>query len=412
MTDMNFSYLGLNAQGQERGGRVQAPDIDAARRLLRSQGLRILELQAGDGERHNPLDLLRDIGQVLRGMLPVRTTDMMLLYRQMQLMLRAGHTLLEALEACSHLARRPRLSRALDRCAERISAGSSFSAALAREAEIFPRIAVKLAEAGEASGELDAVFERLALLAERRADVRRQVLTALTYPSVVLLATIGVITFLVTKVIPRFATFLQSRGKTIPWAARTMMGIADWLSAWGVPLALGFVGGVTALVLLRRLPPVRLASDHVFLRLPVVGATLMAGAMAQIAWTFGLLLKSRLTVLEALGSVAQIGSNAALARAFDDAAQSVLEGKSLAVALDRRPIPTLLQQMAAIGERSGEMETVMETLGSHYQKDLDARVKFLAAMIEPALTLLIGGVVGFVYYAFFQAVLAVSTGGG
>ena len=235
---------------------------------------------------------------------------------------------------------------------------------------------------------------------------------ALTYPTIVTLAAIGVISFLVLKIIPRFAVFLQSRGSSIPWAAKTMMSIADWLMAWGAPLAMLIAALIAGLLLLRRLPAVRLSTDHLALRLPVVGATLLAAAMAQASWTFGLLLKSRLTVLEALGSIAQISTNAALSRAFDDAAQSVLEGKSLALALDRRPVPVLLQQMAAIGERSGEMETVMEALGSHYQKDLDARVKFLAAMIEPMLTLLIGGVVGFVYYAYFQAVLAVSTGGG
>ena len=405
-----WHYLAISAEGREVRGSVEAADGTQARQQILAQGLRPLEIDSAAGRaRGNPL---RSLGSAFRLGLSVRTSDLQLYYRQMQLMLRAGHTLIEALDAASRLARRPRLARALERCAERISGGCSFSAALAGESAIFPRIAVKLTEAGEASGELDAVFERLALLTERRADVRRQVLTALTYPSFVLLAAIGVISFLVSTVIPRFAVFLQSRGKAIPWAARTMMGIADWLSAWGAPLSLAIVAGVAALTLLRRLAPVRLVSDHLFLRLPVIGATLMAGAMAQIAWTFGLLLKSRLTVLEALNSVGQITPNAALAGAFARASDGVLEGKTLAVALKHRPIPDLLRHMASIGERSGEMETVFEALGTHYQKDLDARVKLLSAMIEPLLTLLIGGVVGFVYYAFFQAVLAVSTGGG
>jgi len=148
------------------------------------------------------------------------------------------------------------------------------------------------------------------------------------------------------------------------------------------------------------------------LQVPVLGGTLMFAAIAQVSWTFGLLLKSRLTVLEALRSVSQVAGNASLARALHLAAEQVLEGRALTVALARDPIPPLVQHMAAIGERSGEMETVMVALGSHYQKELDARVKFLSAMIEPVLTLVIGGIVGFVYYAFFQAVLAVSTGGG
>ena len=138
----------------------------------------------------------------------------------------------------------------------------------------------------------------------------------------------------------------------------------------------------------------------------------MAAAMAQATWTFSLLLKSRLTVLDALTAVSQISANTALADAFSAAAERVLEGQPLANALAQPSIPPLLQHMAAVGERSGEMEGVMEMLGNHFQKDLDGRVKLLSSMIEPVLTLLIGGVVGFVYFAFFQAVLTVSTGGG
>ncbi|MDR1936192.1 MAG: type II secretion system F family protein [Candidatus Accumulibacter sp.] len=406
-----WHYLAIGADGREVRGSAEASDEGQARRQVLAQGLRLLEI-GGEAAKARG-DFLRSLAYAFMLGLSVRTQDMQMFYRQMQLMLRAGHTLIEALEATAHLARRPRMARALERCAERISAGSSFSAALARESAIFPRIAVKLTEAGEASGELDAIFERLALLTERRADVRRQVLTALTYPSIVLFAAIGVISFLVITVIPRFATFLQSRGRSIPWAAKTMMNIADWLSAWGGQLLLTALVSVGALLLARRLVPwARLVSDHVFLRLPLVGGALMAGSMAQISWTFGLLLKSRLTVLDALNSVGQITANAALARAFARASDAVLEGKALAVAFTRRPIPALLRHMAAIGERSGEMETVLEALGTYYQRDLDARVKFLSSMIEPVLTLLIGGVVGFVYYAFFQAVLAVSTGGG
>lgn len=407
-----FSYVGLTPQGQELRGQLEAGDLNQARSTLRGQGLRILEVVAGSGERRSLLDLLRQLWRLSRNGLSVRNTDMMLFYRQMQLMLRAGHTILQALEAAGRLATRPRLTLVLDRCAQRISAGSSFSAALAKESSTFPRIAVKLAEAGEASGELDSVFERLATLTERRAEVRRQMLTALTYPAIVTLVSVGVISFLVGSVVPRFAVFLQARGKAIPWAAKTMMSMADWLGRWGFTLVMAIAGLVVGYLAVRRLAAARLLIDRLLLYVPVLGGTLMSAALAQVAWTFGLLLKSRLTVLDALRSVSQVAGNASLARALQLAAEQVLEGRALAVALARDPIPPLMQHMAAIGERSGEMETVMEALGNHYQKDLDARVKLLAALIEPLLTLLIGGIVGFVYYAFFQAVLAVSTGGG
>lgn len=407
-----FSYSALNAQGAEVSGQLQAEALGDARIQLRGQGLRILDLQQGEHSRQSIPDALRAFWKWFRSGLSVRNADLMLFYRQMQLMLRAGHTILEALEACGRLASRPRLTIQLDRCAERIRQGSSFSAALAQERSTFPRIAVKLAEAGEATGELDSVFERLAVMTERRSDIRRQLVTALTYPGIVLLAAVGVITFLVGSVVPRFAVFLQSRGKKIPWAAKTMMEMADWLQHWGGLLMISIIGLVVAVVLLRKVYRAGMVIDGILLKLPVIGPTIMAASMAQATWTFGLLLKSRLTVLDALRSITQVTGNLVLAQALSAAEQEVLKGNSLAVALDRRPILDLVRHMSAIGERSGEMETVMEALGKHYQKELDARVKFLSSMIEPVLTLLIGGIVGFVYYAFFQAVLAVSTGGG
>lgn len=406
-----YRYLALGANGIEVSGNVTAADAGVARKSLQGQGLRVLELESGETVAGGA-GFLKSLVYTFRLGLSVRTGDLQMYYRQMQLMLRAGHTLIEALEASSRLAARPRLGKILERCAEKISAGSTFSAAMAAESKVFSRLTVKLTEAGEATGELDAVFERLAVLAERRADVRRQMYAALTYPTIVTLAAIGVVSFLVVTVIPRFAIFLESRGKAIPWAAQTMMDTADWLTRWGFLLVVGIIATITGVLVARHLlRPFKLMTDRLFLGVPVIGGTLMSAAMAQASWTFGLLLKSRLTVLDALSSVAQVTANTALARAFNKAADNVLEGRPLAASLNRDPIPDLLRHMTAIGERSGEMETVMETLGNHYQKDLDARVKFLSSMIEPVLTLLIGGVVGFVYFAFFQAVLTVSTGG-
>jgi type IV pilus assembly protein PilC len=351
------------------------------------------------------------LGYQLSLMRSIGTGDKVMFYRQMQLMLKAGHTLLEALSACARLTVKARLSSALERIAASIQRGSSLSVACSSEKELFNRLSLKLIEAGEVSGELGVVFERLATLIERRAEVRRQLLTALVYPGFVLLAAVGVISFLVLSVVPRFATFLNGRGKAIPWAAQTMLDIADWLSKWGGLLALGVVAVAVGIPLLRRIPPAKAFIDRILLKLPVIGGTLIAAAMAQATWIFGVLVKSRLTVLEALRICREVVGNAAFSGAFAQAADLVLTGKSLAVALDQPVLPRLVQHMAAVGEKSGQVDTVMESLGTHYQKMLDARVKLLAAMIEPMLTMLLGGIVGFVYYAFFQAMLAVSTGG-
>jgi type IV pilus assembly protein PilC len=405
-----YAYLCLDVRGAELRGWMDAADESSARRHLRDQGLKVLDLAEGELGGEGALAALRAVGRGFSRLRSISDGDRAMFFRQMQLMLKAGHTLLEALSAASRLTRKARLSDCLDRVAAAIQRGSSLSTACGGEKELFNRLALKLIEAGEASGELGAVFERLAILIERRAEVRRQLATALVYPGFVLLAAIGVISFLVISVVPRFATFLTGRGKAVPWAAQTMMEIADWLARWGGLIALVVVVVAVALPLSRRLPAARRLIDRAALAVPVLGGTLVVAAMAQVTWIFGVLVKSRLTVLESLRICAQVSGNAVFSSAFAQAADEVLTGRTLAAALDRPALPRLVRHMAAVGEKSGQVDTVMESLGVHYQKALDARVKLLASMIEPALTVLIGGIVGFVYYAFFQAMLAVSTG--
>ncbi|MDR3087577.1 MAG: type II secretion system F family protein [Azoarcus sp.] len=408
-----YAYLCLDARGAEIRGQTEAPDEAAARRRLREQGFKILSLAEGsagaDGIR-GVWATLKKLAHTVSRFRSLRDSDRVLFYYQMQLMLKAGHTLLEALAAAARLSSRARLADILGRIATGIQRGNSLSAACAGEKELFSRLALKLIEAGEASGELGAVFERLAIMIERRAELRRQLVAALVYPGFVMLAAIGVVAFLVTTVVPRFAVYLTGRGKAVPWAAQTMLDAADWLSIWGGPIASAFAVVAVGIPLARRLPRARLIVDRAALFIPVMGATLVAAAMAQATWIFGVLIKSRLTVLESLRICTQVAGNAAYSAAFAHAADDVLAGRSLATALDKPVLPPLVQHMAAVGEKSGQVDTVMESLGQHYQKVLDARVKLLASMIEPVLTVLIGGVVGFVYYAFFQAMLSVSTG--
>lgn len=404
-----FAYLCLDSKGMERRSELDAADAATARRALREEGLKVLQLaEASAGGLRSPL---RAFAHNLSGLRPVRDADRAIFFRQMNLMLRTGHTLIEALSAAGQLSEKPQMTRIIERIAEKIRRGNSLSTAADNEKNLFSPLAAKLIEAGEVSGELGMVFERLASLIDQRGEVRRQLTTALVYPGILILISIAVISFLVTTVIPRLATFFAGRGKSTPWAAQTLMDIADWFGRWGALAALAIVLTCLGLALLRKIPKIQMHIDRAVLAIPVIGETIVVAAMAQMTWLFSVLTKSRLTALESLRICAQSAGNAWHAIALEKAASSVLKGQSLALAFDSPAFPGLVRHMAAAGEKSGQMETVMESLGTHYQKALNARLKMLAAMFEPVLTVLIGGVVGFVYYAFFQAILTASAGG-
>lgn len=407
-----YGYIALDAQGIEQRGEVEARDEREARAQLRSRQLRVVHLQEGalpaaDGWGVRALEFAAPL--LPRNWLPVRGPDLALLFRQLALMLRAGHTLVHALDACARLTPKLRARALVRGLAERLRGGHNLSEAMRRAGRPFTPLMIALVGSGETSGELDTVFGRLADDLERRTELRRQLASALTYPAIVLLAAVGVVSFLVVTVIPRFATYLAGRGKEVPGPAQALLDISAWLADWGPLVAAAAVLALFGLLAARTFPPGRRLTDRFVLMIPVVGSTLVAAAMAQAAWTLALLVRSGATVLESLQVSAQVVGNRALGAAFERAGEAVLAGRSVSAALSQVVVPPLMRHMAEVGERSGELDTVMEAVGAYYRKELDARVKLLSAMIEPLLILFVGGIVGFVYFAFFQAVMTVSS---
>lgn len=406
-----FAYIALDRSGIEQRGEIEAFDEREARAQLKGQQLRLVHLQEGElaDEVHSLLQLLQMGAPLLpRNWMPVRPRDLGLQFRQLSLMLRAGHTLVHALDSCARLSAKRRLRRLTLQLADQLRAGRSLSDAMRSAGRPYTVLMVALIESGELAGELDEVLLRLADDIDRGIELKRQLLTALTYPSIVLLSAIGVVAFLVGSVIPRFATFLQGRGKQVPAAAQTLLDISAWFGQWGGWLAGGVLAAGTALAVAYAMPQGRRAIDRALLWIPVVSGVVVAASVAQAAWTLALLVRSGSTVLASLQVTARIVGNRAFAQAFERAGEQVLAGKSLSHGLKQPVVPLLLRHMAEVGESSGELDRVMDELGVYYRKELDGKVKLMTAMIEPLLILFVGGVVGFVYFAFFQAVMTVS----
>ena len=405
-----FSYTGLNERGQEIKGEIDSENEKAAVRQLREQGIFVLKVEP------QKLDLRELAGLVLSYLkvtryLPVGTDDLVMLFRQTALMLRSGYTLVTTLEANIHMVSKFRLERALKRMEDGIRRGETFSSQLAKEKGIFSPVVANLVASGEQSGSIEAILERLADSMERTKDLKRQVMAAMFYPSFVLLVTIGVVIFLVLGVIPRFEKFLSAKGADIPASTQLLLDISDFALTYAAPG--GIVGGTLLFIILAAYTtkPGKRVIDRVLLMIPVLGKAILFGAMAQLCWTLSMLLASGVTVIESLRIGSRVIHNGALSACVANSAEQLLDGVSLSKSFEQRLLPTLVRHMAAVGENSGELETVMHGLGVYYQRELSSKVKLIAVAIEPMLILCVGGMVFFVYYAFFKAVLAVSTGG-
>lgn len=406
-----FKYRALDQQGKELKGKIEATSSNEASAKLRGQSLHLLDIKSTAGA-VNPFKVL---GSVLKKLSPgqyrsPKAAQKVMMFRQLALMIRSGNTLTQGLEICSEMTENNLLRRSLVKMLVSIQSGTSFSTAIELQKSMFPPIAAKLIAAAEVSGELQTTLERLADNLERSAHVRRQFISSLTYPGILFSAAVAVFLGLSLGIVPKFAKMLESKATDLPAITQAMLDVSAWLIEYGA--ALGITLGVTIFGILAAYTTLagKKAIDRVLLNTPLIGSSIRTSAMAQMGWTMSMLLGSGLTVIEALRVMRSITNNQRLALCFDQASNEILAGRSLAFGLQQSHIPVMVQHMTGIGERSGELEHVMLELGKYYQQSAESRIKAMVAMIEPAMTIIVGGMVAFVYIGFFTAMIKVSAG--
>ncbi len=409
-----FSYIALDNGGREQRGLIDASDEREVAQQLRAQSLFMVAVHEGQavdlpGARQKSLRYFLSFFSPRR-YLPPSINDRSLFLRQTALMLKSGYTIVQALDASSQLTDRLRFSRTIHRMSDAIRRGASFSSAIAAEKRTFTSLEAKLIASAEQGGDLAPVLERLSDDLTRRREVRRQFLVSMIYPTILIFFGSGVLYYLVTSVIPKFAHFLAGRGKALPPLTQFLLDISDWFIVYGPTLISWLAIIIFSLLVAYTTVIGKRKIDRVMLNIPVFGKTALFSGMAQAGWTMGMLLRSGVTLLEALRMTGSVMNNQTLADDFDRSADQILSGRSLASAFNQTVFPMLMQHMAAVGERSGALEQVMEESGDFYRKELRARIATLTEWMVPAGVLLIGLPVGIVYYAFFTALLAVSGG--
>ncbi len=405
----SFAYVAMQNHKEVRGSIDAANEQDAVK-LLRSQGMFIIDLTLGSNS--DGINWRATLEKCKPSYwTPTNKRDYIQLYRQLSLMLMSGHTLLEALDLSADLASKAKLSATLRRIRTEIQHGKSFAEALALFPKTFPPQAIELVRSAEISGELDQVLHRLVIEQERAADLKRQLVTAMIYPVIVISLTIGLLVLMAVWVLPKMKVFIEGRALDLPASTQKMMAFSDLLTYHGLTVLIVFIAGIFSLLAFYTTTLGKKIFDRIILSLPLIGNAVLTENMARAGWSLALLTSSGVTIIDSLKICERISGNTSLKKSYHRAAEKVFNGSSLALAISQPFIPDLFRKMASVGEKSGELERVMEEMGNYYSQELQASIKRMLAFIEPTLLLMVGIPVAFVYLSIFQLIFAVSTGG-
>jgi len=384
-----YDYQSIDHAGKRGKGKIEASNELAAAQLLRQQGLTPLAITSADSLMQRDLRLPG---------LGTRTTlkDLSVFARQFATMTQSGMSLLRSLAVLEEQAQKESLKKAVGEVRLDIEGGTSLSGALAKHPKVFPTLMVAMIRAGETGGFLDSALERIATNFEKDAHLRGKIKSALTYPVIVLVFTVVMISAVLIFIVPIFEKMFKQLGGELPLPTQLIVNASHTLY-WLGPLVIVVL--VVTTVTLRRAaaanPAVRLWLDRVKLKLPVFGPLFTKIALSRFSRNLGTLLGVGVPVLQALDVVGATTGNAVISTAMTDLQNAVREGQPMSSQLGTHKIfPSMVVQMVEVGEESGQISQMLEKIADFYDREVDSAAEALTASIEPIMVLVMGGVVG------------------
>lgn len=395
-----FEYRGIEVtSGKTVKGYRDADSPKALRGLLRRDGI-LLTLATPESERK--ARATRDI-QLFAFLKRPSASDVAVLTRQMATLVRAGVPLVESITALVDQVEKESLVRVLTAVAENLKEGTSFAASLAMHPKVFPPLYVNMVAAGEASGTLEAVLERLADFMEGQARLKGKVVSALAYPVLMTFIAAALVGALMVGVVPKVTSIFESMQQELPWYTSLLIFVSDSLAKYWW-LLFGVIGfGIYAFRRWRATPNGRMTWDRFVLRVPIFGRLNMLVALARFSRTLSTLLASGVGLLAAMDIVKSVLGNAQLEAVVKSAIASIREGESIAEPLKRSGyFPPMVTHMIAVGERSGQLEQMLENVSRAYEADVETRVTTLTSLLEPLIIVFMGGMVAFIAMAIIM----------
>ncbi|WP_456411084.1 type II secretion system F family protein [Oceanithermus sp.] len=403
-----YHYRAKDRQGRSIAATIEAEDLRSAARALREKGYFISELkEPGTGLQKEISIPALERGPGLK--------DVAIFSRQLATMLSAGLPIVQALAILERQTENKGFKKMLHEIRTDVEGGSSFSDALDKH-KVFSRLYVNLVRAGETSGMLDSVLDRLATFLEKDLELRGKIKSAMTYPAIVMAFAVIITYFLMVGIVPMFAGILTDLGSELPMLTRVLIIIADFLKN-GILYIIGFFTIVYfAYRYYYRTPRGRRVIDSLKLRMPVFGNLNKKSAIARFSRTFGLLVSSGVNVIEAMDITRGTAGNAVVEDILEETKGAIQVGEPIHSTLLRYPqvFPPMVSSMIAIGEETGALDAMLQKVADFYEREVDEAVTSLTAAIEPIMIIVLGAIVGAIvagmFLPLFQIIGTLSAG--
>ena len=401
----DFDYIAIDTRGAEKRGHVAAADIDVARATLDARKLYVVRIEPGSA----PATKGRPLFGLQLGKPKMSGKNLTLFTRQLATLNRVS-PLEESLRTITRQTEQDSVRAIVSHVHAGVVEGRRLADSMAREPRSFPPLYRAMVAAGESSGTLPTILDRLAALLERQAEIRGKLITALAYPSILAVVALGVVTALMMFVVPQVVEQFDTVGQQLPFLTRMVIALSDFLVGyWWVMLLVVAAAGFLGWRALKD-PALRLAFDSWLLRIPLLGRLLRDLHAARMARTLGTMVASRLPLLEGLTLTAGTIHNRRLKLASNEIVDNIRGGGSLSAAMRRAGVfPPLLTYLAASGEAAGRLDEMLERAADYLEREFDRFTATALSLLEPAIIVVMGGIVATIVLSILLPILQLNT---
>jgi type IV pilus assembly protein PilC len=405
-----------NKRGRSAAINIEAPDAVQAKRALRRRGIRVIDIKAKAKQSATDQKARSELSKKLQfsklnSLFEAKPgiKQKAVFASKMSALVSAGVPIVRSIDLMASQQKMPLFKRALESISLEVNQGISLGAAFRRWPQVFDRLTVAMVEAGEAGGVLDESLRRLAKVLEDNAKLQNQIKGAMGYPVAVFVIAIAVFLGMTIFIIPTFAGIFDDLGAELPWFTQLMVDISSLLrSPFALVLLAALAIAAFLFVSFYKTPFGRRKVDGLLLKLPIFGDLIQKTTTAQFCRTFSSLTRAGVPILLSLEIVREITGNAVMSDAINQSREDVMQGIPLSLALGRlNAFPDMAISMLSIGEETGEMDAMLSKVADFYEDEVEAGVKALTSMLEPAMIVLVGGIVAAILIAMYLPMFSV-----